>query len=279
VDNTTTTIISTTEEKKSSERTSYKYDYHSIAMTIQEPLWILGYGSLIFKPPPHASTPIPGSIKGYIRRFWQSSSDHRGTPERKGRVATLVPYSEVIRDEEIQRSVALYEGTRSEVEDVQEESDLAVQCCVYYIAPEHAAEVRDYLDIREQDGYTLHTVSFLIDQDLTSSEAYHSKHHQHLRPDSKLAPAVQKELSQLPINSEGKKVLKCQVYIGTTLNESFVGPERASVTARVIASSRGPSGENTEYLRELVYALRLLGEEDPYLEELLREVEAANHHP
>ncbi|CAG8030661.1 unnamed protein product [Penicillium nalgiovense] len=34
-------------------------------------LWVFGYGSLIWKPPPHYDQRVPGYISGYVRRFWQ----------------------------------------------------------------------------------------------------------------------------------------------------------------------------------------------------------------
>ncbi|OCF58223.1 hypothetical protein L486_04253 [Kwoniella mangroviensis CBS 10435] len=57
--------------------------------------WVFGYGSLIFKPPRFAvesKLTLAGSgyVKGVVRRFAQSSIDHRGTPDAPGRVVTVI---------------------------------------------------------------------------------------------------------------------------------------------------------------------------------------------
>jgi len=53
--------------------------------------WIFGYGSLVWRPAFEHLERAPGFIRGYARRFWQGSPDHRGVRERPGRVVTLVP--------------------------------------------------------------------------------------------------------------------------------------------------------------------------------------------
>lgn len=137
------------------------------------------------------------------------------------------------------------------------ENDLEVWGVAYYIAPEYVDEMKQYLDIREQNGYTLHNVKFCVDS----------------VPDTDEAKQV---LEKSPLDSTGKRCIESFVYIGTIDNASFVGPESIEDTAAVIRECRGPSGPNDEYLFELVKAVRTLDPngqaQDNYLEDLVAAV-------
>ena len=83
-------------------------------------VWLFGYGSLIYKADFPYIERRPASIRGWARRFWQGSHDHRGTPESPGRVVTLIA-----------------------------EPDATCIGMAYLISPQTFAS----LDVREKNGY------------------------------------------------------------------------------------------------------------------------------
>ncbi|KAK6465883.1 ChaC-like protein [Scheffersomyces coipomensis] len=240
-------------------------------------IWVIGYGSLIFKPPPLYSFKVSGYLKGYIRRFWQSSSDHRGTPESPGRVVTLVSLDDLKSNPKFHNDIHLYElnGTHHESELLDNDEsqsleikdithkvnqldidDLRVWGVAYYISPEHVQEMKEYLDVREQDGYSTHKVPFhIINVDHESQETNDVLQHTSTDPKT------------------GDYFIESMIYIGTIDNESFIGPEAIEDTGKVIKHSQGPSGPNLEYLSNLANAVRHLDKSgrsrDYYLEDLV----------
>ncbi|KAJ4397109.1 hypothetical protein N0V93_001333 [Gnomoniopsis smithogilvyi] len=216
-------------------------------MTVEDPgappadngeFWLFGYGSLIWKPPPHFDRRIPGWVNGYVRRFWQEAikmprhvleinQDHRGTPEKPGRVVTLIEHS--------------FWKTLRDVHPAP--ADGKVWGVAYRIKPSHVAEVKEYLDIREINGYSIHYTPF------------------HPAPTS---------------SSPQPDPIRTLVYIGTPDNDQFTGPQDIDALAAHIHRSEGPSGLNRAYLLSLDESLRELSPEsgDEHVTDLAERVRA-----
>lgn len=187
------------------------------------------------------------------------SRDHRGTPANPGRVVTLVSHKDLIkkRNEYIDHLIG-HEIPLSEQEVPIPHDALKVWCVAYYIPSEKVAEVKEYLDIREQDGYSTHQVEF------------------HISPEHNKCSSKEEEdvVSVLPVHPKtNHKYLTSMIYLGTLDNEAYIGPENIMDTALVIRTSVGDSGKNIEYLIELTKLMRQF-HPDTYLEELLRIVES-----
>ncbi|GMR56863.1 hypothetical protein PMAYCL1PPCAC_27058, partial [Pristionchus mayeri] len=97
-------------------------------------MWIFGYGSLLWYTDFEYQEVRGGHVGGYVRRFWQLSPDHRGTPEAPGRTVTLV---------------ASPKG--------------ACWGLAYKVPEEHEKATIAYLDHREKAGYTCEKKLFAPD--------------------------------------------------------------------------------------------------------------------
>ena len=64
------------------------------------------------------------------------------------------------------------------------------------------------------------------------------------------------------------------VYVATPKNDEYLGPAPLNAIARQVLGSRGPSGENRDYVLELDRVLRELGALDPHVHELAALVRA-----
>jgi cation transport regulator ChaC len=99
--------------------------------------------------------------------------------------------------------------------------------------------VLDYLNVREQGGYTQMNLPVYTDESCTEV-----------------------------------LVEEAIVFQATPENPEFLGLEPVPVMAATIADSVGPSGPNTEYLLELDDALRAAGRRDDHVAELADAVRA-----
>ena len=207
---------------------------------------IFGFGSLLFKREGDFATQH-AALGGYVRRFYQASPDHRGTPSRLGRVCTLVPVARAARhcgahfpcpltraavQEWLSREPCAGAGAGAGgavEEEAMEGEDPVVHGMVYCLEGADAAAHVARLCRREAGGYVARRVRCV----LGSGE-----------------------------------VVTAHTFVGEPSGQ-FYQPGTPAELARIIASARGASGENVEYLVLVRDALQQLGVTDKALEALV----------
>lgn len=180
-------------------------------------------------------------MKEYTRRFWQGSTDHRGTEEAPGRVVTLIHHSELKElqkqsTEEMEdsantcQSCVQYQKEEGEDGSLVASSSIITWGMAYRVAPEDIDNVLAYLDYREKGGYDRVT---------------------------------------LPVHGRDNAIFcEALVYRATPENVNYLGPKCMHCLASQVVSSIGPSGPNVEYVANLAKALEDHQMDDPHVQSL-----------
>ena len=107
-------------------------------LEVPDPLWIFGYGSLCWRADFPYDESIVGRVHGWKRQFCQRSTDHRGTPDAPGLVATMVPDAEL-------EALSL--------RDAADQPSVTCGLC-YRVGKADVEAVLGNLDFREKGGYS-----------------------------------------------------------------------------------------------------------------------------
>ncbi|KAJ1662844.1 hypothetical protein IW140_005553 [Coemansia sp. RSA 1813] len=120
-----------------------------------KPLWVFGYGSIIYRVDFPVESQVFGFIRGRRRAFLQESHDHRGTEENPGRVCTLIPAADWS---------TIFASDQHEAGD----DDVVCWGMAYKVKSGMETQVKAHLDHREKDGYSIDFVDVFGKDDATT---------------------------------------------------------------------------------------------------------------
>ncbi len=202
-------------------------------MSAAQSRWIFGYGSLIFRPAIPFVERRLACLRGWTRRFWQWSTDHRGTPWQPGRVVTL----------------ALAPN----------------DCCwgvAYRLDAAQADAILADLDVRERGGYVRMEVELELEELVEEAPRSPAPAADGRRRAAAERPRI---LSGIVAPRSNTARVAGVTYQGWPGNRNYAGPAPLAEIAAQISDARGPSGANVDYVRDLHTALNALGVEDAHV--------------
>jgi len=231
-------------------------------------MWIFGYGSLVWKADFPYVKKIVGFVKGYERKFWQASIDHRGVPEKPGRVVTLVP----AKDPDTRVWGTAYKIHRRDVDYVVKHLDLR-EVMGYEKVPETFHPIPNHPMNSEVDSLTSsfssggssEAESPIHIYQCSDSDSGHGSQVSTDNDTSKSDPNSDIESSDEEIESyediKFGRPIRVTMYFGSDTNEHFMGPAPLEEIAAQIFECSGYSGRNRDYLYNLAETMREICDE------------------
>ena len=116
-----------------------------------KPLWVFGYGSLMWNPGFAEAERLRARLNGYARTFCMRSIHHRGTDENPGLVLALDPAQEAACDGVAFR---VSPGQENQTLDYLRERELV-----------SSAYLEEVLELRLTDGRQVEAVCYVVDTD------------------------------------------------------------------------------------------------------------------
>jgi cation transport protein ChaC len=210
------------------------------------PLYVFGYGSLIWRPalleqyPSYHATAV-----GYRRLFAQRSCDHRGTCKFPGLVLNLVT-------DDYLASKGYFAGP----------NDLKSYDChglVWLIPEDRVSETLEYLDHRERGGYDRHFLPVVVKE----RTPFHEPH------------SIVNALAYVGHETNPNFYLPPLYSTTNDFNrttQNIFNLQGRSVVTDIISAAKGCSGTNVEYILRLQHYLHERNMADDYINNLARAV-------